>query len=560
MAIQISGTTVIDNSRNVINVAAGSSTAPSIRSSDGNTGIYFPSADNLSFATNGVLRLNIDSAGDTVADGQFKERFAGQYWNVVTQADVGYGASQVPLNQYLGQLAFLDDFSPNGLRRNGGASDDVIVGTGGTVGIISDFYVNGRTYIPNVASDITMSNGNIIFPAVAGRGIYFGGETSGGSYGYIREIGDGQLDFGSDDAVRFFETDANTERVNWSLNTGTFTFNGTVIGGTRLLAGTSSVTGTASQNLQVSGGAYVSDDVGIGTTNPRAKLDVNGSFRSTGIGTFENGNTTYGTETALSLELGRNNNANAGALKLWGTNSNTYGLIQATTNNLHIDNVGGGIYLNFYDGDFVSFGTGAGAESARFTGSTGTLTLGSTTATGTASQRLQVTGGGYISGNVGIGTTNPQSILDILSSGSSVYVRNTSTTSTSALFAADSDYFINFRATFIEKKGTSAAGNIFSGIPNANLGVLAFQNTTNALIYTNGGTPLIFGTTSLERMRIDSSGNLGVGVINPSFKIDCSSDIRIQSTNKMRFGGTTGTTNFYIQYNSTSNSLDFVAG
>jgi hypothetical protein len=28
----------------------------------------------------------------------------------------------------------------------------------------------------------------------------------------------------------------------------------------------------------------------------------------------------------------------------------------------------------------------------------------------------------------------------------------------------------------------------------------------------------------------------------------------------LRFGGTTGTTNFYIQYNSTTNSLDFVSG
>ena len=47
--------------------------------------------------------------------------------SVVTQADVGYGASQVPLNQYLGQLAFLDDHHPNGLRRDGASSDDVFV-------------------------------------------------------------------------------------------------------------------------------------------------------------------------------------------------------------------------------------------------------------------------------------------------------------------------------------------------------------------------------------------------------------------------------------------------
>jgi hypothetical protein len=73
-----------------------------------------------------------------------------------------------------------------------------------------------------------MSGGNIIFPATAGRGVYFGAETSGGSYGYVREISDGQLAFGSDDAIRFYETDADTLRVDWSLNTGTFNFIGTL--------------------------------------------------------------------------------------------------------------------------------------------------------------------------------------------------------------------------------------------------------------------------------------------------------------------------------------------
>jgi len=57
------------------------------------------------------------------------------YWNVVTQQDIGTDANQVPLNQYLGQLAFLDDFSPNGLRREGGSSDDVVVDSSGNVGL-----------------------------------------------------------------------------------------------------------------------------------------------------------------------------------------------------------------------------------------------------------------------------------------------------------------------------------------------------------------------------------------------------------------------------------------
>jgi hypothetical protein len=57
-----------------------------------------------------------------------------------------------------------------------------------------------------------------------------------------------------------------------------------------LLIGTESTTGTTQQKLQVTGGAYVSDNLGIGTTNPQATLDVgvgsvrisNGDFRLNG--------------------------------------------------------------------------------------------------------------------------------------------------------------------------------------------------------------------------------------------------------------------------------------
>jgi hypothetical protein len=48
--------------------------------------------------------------------GTITEEFGGQFWNVVTQADIGVGASQVPINQYLGQLAFLDEYLPPQFR------------------------------------------------------------------------------------------------------------------------------------------------------------------------------------------------------------------------------------------------------------------------------------------------------------------------------------------------------------------------------------------------------------------------------------------------------------
>ena len=50
-----------------------------------------------------------------------------------------------------------------------------------------------------------------------------------------------------------------------------------------VLVGSSSSTGTASQPLQVTGGAYVSGSLGIGTTNPTSKLDVVGDGKFTGI-------------------------------------------------------------------------------------------------------------------------------------------------------------------------------------------------------------------------------------------------------------------------------------
>jgi hypothetical protein len=115
--------------------------------------------------------------------------------------------------------------------------------------------------------------------------------------------------------------------------------------------------------------------------------------------------------------------------------------------------------------------------------------------------------------------------LDIVRSAAGIFARNTITTNDAQVVAADADYYTSFRGTIISKKGTTAAGNIFGSIPNANLGFLAFQNTANGLIYTNGGTPLIFATLSTEAMRIDSSQRVGIGLANPSEKLHVSGNI-----------------------------------
>jgi hypothetical protein len=53
-----------------------------------------------------------------------------------------------------------------------------------------------------------------------------------------------------------------------------------------VIIGTATSTGTSSQRLQVTGGAYISDSIGIGSTNPRTPLQVETYGIKTGVGTF----------------------------------------------------------------------------------------------------------------------------------------------------------------------------------------------------------------------------------------------------------------------------------
>jgi hypothetical protein len=81
---------------------SGTTTAPGIAfSADTNTGIWNPSADQLGLTTNGITKLTVD---DTTAP--VKELFSGSYYPIATQVDVGTAPNQIPLNGYLGALAF----------------------------------------------------------------------------------------------------------------------------------------------------------------------------------------------------------------------------------------------------------------------------------------------------------------------------------------------------------------------------------------------------------------------------------------------------------------------
>jgi hypothetical protein len=95
--------------------------------------------------------------------------------------------------------------------------------------------------------------------------------------------------------------------------------------------------------------------------------------------------------------------------------------------------------------------------------------------------------------------------------------------------------------------GTTNATSILSVVGNTLITGIA---TVTSDFTVNGGTLDVDATTN----------RVGIATLTQSFPLDINGDARVQGSNKMRFGGTTGTTNFYIQYNSSTNSLDFVSG
>jgi len=102
------------------------------------------------------------------------------------------------------------------------------------------------------------------------------------------------------------------------------------------------------------------------------------------------------------------------------------------------------------------------------------------------------------SGNVGIGTTSPGASLDIAKDNETQIIINRTTTTTGAAFIK----FIN------------GGGNYYVG-PDSSTGNRGFATGGAAyglVINVESAYPICFGTNNTERMRIDSSGNLGLGV------------------------------------------------
>jgi len=178
------------------------------------------------------------------------------------------------------------------------------------------------------------------------------------------------------------------------------------------------------------------------------------------------------------------------------------------------------------------------------------------------------------SGNVGIGTTSPSGTLEVRGSASDtsqLYI-STSTKPNSRIgyiglnrFGMDiydglqvRDVSASYATRFvIDSSGLVGIGTsspdrelTVGGVSNARIGILSNDNVVGAsqlqfgdpdnsqigrIMYEHDANKMTFWTNNTERMRIDSSGNVGIGTSSPICKLDVNGQLNINNTNWLTF-------------------------
>ena len=152
-------------------------------------------------------------------------------------------------------------------------------------------------------------------------------------------------------------------------------------------------------------------------------------------------------------------------------------------------------------------------------------------------------------GNVGIGTSSPAYLLNLQTA-------NTGTGSLYRSLVARTGDQTNFYRASLVYNDNSAANGMFPGF-SAGLYYeksSSFGSSGGLVLGTSASNgPVIIGTSDTERMRIDSSGNVGIGTSSPGrkFAVSSAEDTPIQATSSGA--------NSFIQSTGSSGSVYFGA-
>ena len=267
--------------------------------------------------------------------------------------------------------------------------------------------------------------------------------------------------------------------------------------------------------------------VGIGTTNPQYTLHVKGGIGVTdlyvsGIATITTGIVTNLTSTNLNV-TGIGTIVTGNITNLTNTNLNVTGIATiATLNATGIAVTNFTVYNNLSVGGISTF-------------TNGPVLIGSGTSTGTASQRLQVTGGTYVSGNLGIGSTNPTSSLFVVGDarvtgvGTITTFNSTSGTITNLTGTAGTITTLDSTSgTITNLTGTAGTITTFNSTNGTITNLTGIAGTITTLNSTSGTITNLTGTAGTITTFNSTSGtitNLNVTGISTLGTVEVSSGI-----------------------------------
>ncbi len=615
-------------------LAAGAVTTPSLTfTGDLNTGMWSPTADTIAWSTAGSERMRITSAGNvgigTTSPDVFGRGYSGSILGISSA-----GQSAIELNSATGSAAYIDmgvngsrvlalyadsistslmttgaqtlllgTFGASALTLSTNNAERMRIDTSGNVGIGTTSPTSGVKLdvvgALKVGNGVAAPSGQLLVNSSSGTGatlqLFQDGVESwtvanpasstrlafaaSGSERMTILTG-GNVGIGTISPVAKLVTYEDTSGIaaslalhNNSTNNGASTaiymgYPGGGLGhyGARILqTGNPGTVLSSDLLLQIHGNSLVDNtdwitalfiqrntaNVGIGTNAPQGKFHV----------------LTSGTLTA---DTDSNNEA-----IITGPNhsaSNSLGNLSILSNSTATDGFGGSLVLGGkYSGDTVaSFGKIMGVrEGGSFTGA---LTFYSRSAGGTMPERMRIDA----SGNVGIGTTSPATMLDVRPAANNVFQvasasHNTlSSLSAAAVYSRGNDGVTNLAAVFgwnngglavagreglafatggdsnysatVERMRIDASGNVGIGVTPIAGNILYTRTSTtgNGFYSDNGsnsgfkvkfassltsigndfGSPLAFLTTDTERMRIDASGNVVIGTSSATAKLD----------------------------------------
>jgi hypothetical protein len=171
---------------------------------------------------------------------------------------------------------------------------------------------------------------------------------------------------------------------------------------------------------------------------------------------------------------------------------------------------------------------------------------------GTPISYITAGGGAYFASGVGIGTTTPSGLLDVAGD---VYVRNSTNTLGNLYFKSTNasnenslrvrsdtlgNLYLDGGGPYLKVGNQSADAEIYAGgagpvrIGHVSAGTVANQN-------------IIFRPAGTERMRIDGSGNIGIGTASPLTRLHLGANIA---------GGAVGTTGLLIDTTHSSSIVN----